>query len=136
MARRKTTTTSATQAKAQTPVPAEVVSIEPVTLTGRLTADPVLRKTTSGLSVSTIRIAVNPPEGDATFHDVVTWKRTAEVVCQYLKKGRPVEVTGRPHERTWTDKDGNERVNTEINAFHVQFISRQAQAPTAERQVA
>lgn len=136
MARRKSTTASATQAKAQTPASAKVTSIEPVTLTGRLTADPILRKTKSGLSVSTIRIAVNPPEGDATFHDVVTWKRTAEVVCQYLKKGRLVEVTGRPQERTWTDKDGNERVNTEVNAFRVQFVSRQAQAPTAEKEVA
>jgi hypothetical protein len=90
MARRKSTSASVTQAKAQTLATAEVVSVEPVTLTGRLTADPVLRKTKSGLSVSTIRIAVNPPEGDATFHDVVTWKRTAEVVCQCLKKGRKI----------------------------------------------
>ncbi len=137
MARSKSSKAVATQTETKTQPAAEVVEVEPVTLTGRLVADPVLRQTKSGLSVSTIRIAVNPPEGEATFHDVVVWKRTAEAVCNYLKKGRLVEVTGRPQERTWTDKDGNERVSAEISAFRVQFISAKALAPAlAEHEVA
>lgn len=101
-------------------------------LTGRLCADPVLRHTASGTPVANLRIAVNTPGADATFHDVVVWRRTAEVVCQYLKKGRRVEVTGRSQERTWTDKDGNERTSVEISAFRVQFLNRQPAAQAAE----
>ena len=69
----------------------------------------------------------------------MVWKRTAEVVCQYLRKGRLVEVTGRPQTRTWTDGDGNEREAVEISAFRVQFVSRQVAAPaaaTSEKEVA
>ncbi len=104
------------------PAPPEEPAEEPTVLTGRLTRDPVLRKTTSGLPVTTIRIAVNSENAETTFHDVVCWKRTAEVVCEYLKKGRFVEVTGRAQERTWTDRDGNERTTPEVSAFRVQFL--------------
>jgi single-strand DNA-binding protein len=101
-------------------------------LTGRLCADPVLRHTASGTPVANLRIAVNSPEGEATFHDVVVWKRTAEVVRQYLKKGRLVEVIGRSRERTWTDQDGNERTSVEVSAFRVQFLNGQRAAQAAE----
>ncbi len=57
------------------------------------------------------------------FHDVVCWGRTAEVVCQYLKKGRLIEVTGCEQERTYTARDGSERTVEEIVAFRVQFLS-------------
>lgn len=103
-----------------------------VHITGRLTRDPVLRTTKSGKSVSTIRVAVNPPEGDATFHDVVCWNKTAEAVCQYLRKGRLVEVQGPQSERVWTDRDGNERRTDEISAYRVQFVSGQKTASDRE----
>jgi single stranded DNA-binding protein len=109
---------------------------EQVTLVGRLCADPVLRHTKSGIAVTTIRIAVNTPGEDASFHSVVVWKRNAEVVCQYLGKGRMVEVTGRPQTRSWTDSDGNEREAVEISAYRVQFLSRQAVSATSEKEVA
>ena len=121
--------TSAPQAAPATP------ASEQVTLVGRLCADPVLRRTQSGIAVANLRIAVNHEGEEATFHTVIAWKRTAETVAQYLKKGRLVEVTGVPRERTWTDKDGAERTSTEINAFRVQFVRRQP-AAAADQAVA
>jgi single-strand DNA-binding protein len=136
MSRRKTTATPAPEASAPEPTAPEITPATPeeapTVLVGRLCADPVLRKTKSGISVATIRIAVNPPEGEATFHNVVVWKATAEAICRYLKKGRLVEVTGRAQERTWTDKDGNERTTPEVSAFRVQFLSDRTKSTAAE----
>jgi single-strand DNA-binding protein len=110
----------------------ETAPSDQVTLIGRLCADPVLRHTASGIAVTNLRIAVNHEDADTTFHSVVAWKLTAQAVCRYLKKGRRVEVIGVPRERTWTDRDGAERTSTEINAFRVQFLSRQQTAGSAE----
>ena len=144
MAQRKSRTTAASAPEAVAAAPAEreearveqAEEAEQVTLVGRLCADPVLRHTKSGMPVTTIRLAVNTPGEEATFHSVVVWKRNAEVVCQYLRKGRLVEITGRPNTRTWTDSDGNERTGEEINAYRVQFISRQAVSATSDKEVA
>jgi single-strand DNA-binding protein len=110
-----------------------------VTLVGRLCADPVLRRTKSGKAVTTVRIAVNPPEGEASFHSVVVWNRTAEVLCEYLRKGRAVEVTGRERQRSYEAGDGSERTVTEISAHRVRFLSRTELAAAtagAEQEVA
>lgn len=116
--------TEAPQAETQAPEQA------PVVLTGRLCATPSLRHTiTSGKPVTSFRLAVN--DGDETsFHTVVVWGRQAEVVCEFLKKGRLVEVTGRTQERSYQAEDG-ERTVTEIVARHVDFSpgrSSEAQA--------
>jgi single-strand DNA-binding protein len=103
-----------------------------ITLVGRLCADPVLHQTKSGKSVTTIRLAVDVPGGETAFRSVVVWNRTAEVVCQYLKKGRAVEVVGVERERSYTAADGDERQVTEVIAFRVQFLSRQAKSPAQE----
>jgi single-strand DNA-binding protein len=133
MARRKSTTTAAEAKKAEQ----QTEQQEQVTLVGRLCADPVLRKTKSGKAVTNIRIAVNAPDAETTFHSVVVWNRTAEVVCEYLRKGRAVEVVGRPQERTYETADGTERKVIEIMAWRVTFISAKAQAPVAvEKEVA
>ena len=102
-----------------------------VTLVGRLCADPVLRHTaSSGNAVTTIRLAVNDgPE--ATFHSVVAWGRTAEVVCQYLRKGRLVQAEGRTQERSYETGDGEQRTVTELVAWRVQFLGREKAAPEA-----
>lgn len=134
MTRRKSTTT----APAPEPVeaaPAEQQA-EQVTLTGRLCADPVLRHTKSGKAVTTIRIAVNRPDGTTTFHSVVIWNRTAEVVCEFLRKGRSVEITGRPQERSYEAADGTLRQVAEIVARRVQFLNRQQVEPATEKEVA
>jgi len=104
--------------------PAGGVQYEPDTIVvARLTGDPLLRHTaTTGKPVTTLRVAeqyTNPQR----FHDVVCWGRTAEVVCQYLTKGRLIEVTGREQERAYTARDGSERTVEEIVAFRVQFLA-------------
>lgn len=100
------------------------------TLICRLTRDPELRHTKSGRAVSTLRVAVNDGPEPA-FHDVVVWGRTAEVVCQYMRKGRLIHVEGRIQPRNWTAKDGSERRTVEIVAYRVQFLGR-GSAPQAE----
>lgn len=95
-----------------------------ITLVGRLCADPVLRHTKSGRAVTTVRIAVNPPQAEASFHTVVAWNRTAEVLCEYLRKGRAVEVSGRERQRSYEAGDGSERTVTEVSAHRVRFLSR------------
>lgn len=104
------------------------------TLICRLTRDPELRHTKSGRAVSMLRVAVNDgPE--PTFHDVVVWGRTAEVVCQYMRKGRLVHVEGRIQPRTWTAKDGGKRRTVEVVANRVQFLGR-GSSPVADGEVA
>lgn len=115
--------------------PTESTQYEPDTiLLARLTTDPQLGHTAStGKPVTTLRVAeqhTNPQR----FHDVVCWGRTAEVVCQYLKKGRLIEVTGREHERTYIANDGSERAVEEIVAFRVQFLRAQDTSPTVEKE--
>jgi single-strand DNA-binding protein len=114
--------------------PTESTQYEPDTiLLARLTADPQLRHTAStGKPVTTLRVAeehTNPQR----FHDVVCWGRTAEVVCQYLKQGRLIEVTGREQERTYTASDG-ERTVEEIVAFRVQFLPGRESAAAVQKE--
>ena len=111
---------------AEAPAPADT----PVVLTGRLCADPKLGQTKTGIPVTTLRLAVNVPDRDTTFHDVIVFRRTAEVVCRYLKKGRLVEVRSNsaPHERTWVGRDGQERSTSEVVAYRVDFLSSRPQA--------
>lgn len=129
MSRSKSTTAAAPEATAT--APASTAETENrTTLVGRLCADPILRQTRSGKPVATIRIAVNDgPE--PTFHSVVAWGRTAEVVSQYLRKGRLVEVTGRSQERTWQHADGTERRTTEVVAYRIQFLNGRGTSPAA-----
>jgi single-strand DNA-binding protein len=136
MARRKSTTTEAPAPEITPEAPAKQDS---VTLVGRLCADPVLRHTQSGKAVTTIRLAVNKAEADTEFHSVVVWGRTAQVVCEYMRKGRAVEVTGRTQERSYTAADGTDRQVTEIVAWRVQFLNREQLAeaqPATEKEVA
>lgn len=129
MARSKSTTTADEAAKATTPA-----QQDQVTLVGRLCADPELRHTKSGKPVTTIRLAVNPPDGEATFHSVVVWNRSAEVICEYLRKGRRVEVAGRTQQRSYKAADGTDREVTEVIAFRVNFLSGQGSDPTPEEE--
>ena len=99
-----------------------------VILMGNLVADPELKKIASGNSVTTIRLAVGrrftrqgeKPETD--FFDVVCWGQTAEFVCRYFTKGRPILVSGRLQSRNWTDKNGQNRVSIEVVADEVSFV--------------
>ncbi len=111
-----------------------------VILMGRLTADPELRTTPSGISVTTIRIAVNrrfARQGDpvtADFIDVVCWRQTAEFVSRYFTKGRMIAVVGSLQTRKWQDRDGNNRYSTEVVADEAYFTDsrKDASAPGAD----
>ncbi len=93
---------------------------------GRLCADPELKRTQSDIPVCSIRIAVDRDYGkdrekETDFFDVVAWRKTAEFICNYFSKGRMIVVEGRMQTRPWTDKNGSNRVTTELVAENVYF---------------
>ena len=95
---------------------------------GRLTRDPELRRTGSGVAVASFTIAVDrdfsPKDGgerETDFIDCVAWRQTGEFVSKYFTKGRMAVVSGRLQIRSWTDKDGNKRRTAEIVADNVYF---------------
>ena len=98
-----------------------------ITITGRMTRDPELRTTQSGISVTSFSIANQRNykngngERDTDFFDVVAWRATAEFVTKYFVKGSLVTVDGRLETRKFTDKQGNERKTVEIIADNVFF---------------
>lgn len=110
-----------------------------IVLMGRLTRDPELRHTQSGLSVASFTIAVdrdygqNGEEKQTDFIDIVAWRNTAEFVSKYFAKGRMAVVNGRLQIRDWTDKDGNKRRNAEVLADRVYFgDSKREDAPRSD----
>ncbi len=95
---------------------------------GRLTRDPELRRTGSGVAVASFTIAVDrdfsPKDGgerETDFIDCVAWRQTGEFVSKYFQKGRMAVVSGRLQIRSWTDKDGNKRRTAEVIADNVYF---------------
>ena len=99
-----------------------------ITIMGRLTRDPELRRTGSGVAVAGFTIACdrdyNPKDGgekEVDFIDCNAWRSTGEFVAKHFTKGRMAIVSGRLQIRTWTDKDGNKRRNAEVVADSVYF---------------
>lgn len=98
-----------------------------ITLMGRLTRDPELRRTQSGTAVTSFTLAVDRDfkspggEKETDFIDIVAWRSTAEFVSKYFSKGRMAVVEGRLQIRDWTDKDGGKRKSAEILANSVYF---------------
>ena len=99
-----------------------------ITIMGRLTRDPELKTTNSGIPVVSFSIAVDRDFADkesgergVDFIDVTAWRHTAEFVSRYFTKGRMAVVSGRLQTRNWTDKDGNKRKAVEIVADNVYF---------------
>lgn len=99
-----------------------------ITIMGRLTRDPELRRTGSGTAVASFTLAVDrdfaPKDGgekETDFIECTAWKHTAEFVSKYFTKGRMAVVSGRLQMRKWTDKDGNKRVTAEVIADNVYF---------------
>lgn len=94
---------------------------------GRLTADPELKNTQSGISVCSFTLAVDRSyakagtERQTDFINVVTWRSTAEFVCRYFTKGQMMAVTGAIQTRNYEDKQGNKRTAFEIVATDVSF---------------
>ena len=101
-----------------------------VIIIGNLCADPELRNTPSGQPVCNFRIATNriwtdkqtnEKQQKTEFHSVVAWRRLAEIVSQFLKKGSLLLVEGRLETRSWDDASGNKRYRTEIIAENIQL---------------
>lgn len=106
-------------------------------LVGRLTADPELRQTPNGISVTSFSIACDRPytskdAGKVTdFIDIVAWRSTAEFVTRYFRKGSAIGIDGRIQVRDYTDKNGNKRKAVEVLAENVSFVERKgAQSDT------
>ena len=100
-------------------------SINQVILMGRLTRDPEQRTTTTGKTIASFSIAVDRGGQDdqADFFDVTAWERLAELVMQYLSKGRRVLVQGRLRQDSWDDKEtGKRRSRVEVVATDVTFL--------------
>ncbi|SHK95658.1 single-stranded DNA-binding protein [Alicyclobacillus tolerans] len=99
-----------------------------VILIGRLTADPELRYTHSGTAVGGFTLAVDRPrtnqhgERETDFIQIVVWQKQAEVIAQYLKKGRMAAVDGRLQTRSYENKDGQKVRVAEIVAESVRFL--------------
>lgn len=99
-----------------------------VILIGRLTRQPELRITPSGVSVTTMTMAVDRRPGssgqkETDFIDVVLFGKLAEVTCKYLDKGRLVAIEGRLQTRTYETKDGQKRKAWEVVGDNIQFLS-------------
>jgi len=99
-----------------------------IVIMGRLTRDPELRSTPSGVSVASFSLAVDrgytPKDGgerQTDFIDVVAWRNTAEFVSKYFVKGQMAAVTGRLQMRDWTDKENNKRRSAEVVAENIYF---------------
>lgn len=100
-----------------------------IVLMGRLTRDPELRRTGSGIPVASFSLAVDRDFGsnretgekETDFIDIVAWRSTAEFVSKYFTKGRMAVVSGRLQIRAWQDKDGNKRRSAEVVADNVYF---------------
>ena len=98
-----------------------------IVLMGRLTRDPELRRTGSGIAVASFTLAVDRDfasqggEKETDFVDIVAWRSTAEFVSKYFTKGRMAVVSGRLQIRNWQDKEGNKRRSAEVVADQVYF---------------
>ena len=99
-----------------------------IIIMGRLTRDPELRRTGSGVAVTSFSLAVDRDFGnresgekETDFIDCVAWRQTGEFVSKYFTKGRMIVVSGRLQIRSWTDKDGNKRRTAEVVADNCYF---------------
>ena len=99
-----------------------------IVIMGRLTRDPELRRTGSGIAVTSFTVAVDRDFGknengerETDFIDCVAWRQTGEFVSKYFTKGSMAVVSGRLQIRSWTDKDGNKRRTAEVVADNVYF---------------
>lgn len=109
-----------------------------ITLVGNLGNDPEMRYTPGGVPVASFNLAVNKSwttqEGQrqdkTTWFRVTAWRKTAEIVSQYLTKGRQVLVIGEVDEaRPYTDRDGNNRASLEVTAQIIKFLGNRGDMP-------
>ena len=123
------------------------LNLNKVVLCGRLTADPELKQTSSGISVVTFTLAVNrrfqnrstdaaAGGQQADFISIVAWRQTAEFISKYFKKGHALCVTGSIQTRTWQDQQGQKRYATEVVADEAMFVDSKNDAGAVPGQYA
>lgn len=107
-------------------------------LGGRMTANPELKQTQSGVAVLSFSIAVNrkyTPEGQqqqADFINCTAWRQTAEFISKYFRKGSSICVVGQIQTRSWTDDQGNKRYATEVLVDEVYFVDSKGEVQGAQ----
>ena len=112
------------------------MNLNKVILAGRLTADPELKTTPSGLSVTSFTVAVDRrfgKEKQSDFINCVAWRQTAEFITKYFVKGSAICIVGSIQTRKFTDKNGNNRIAVEVLADEATFVeSKKNTAESAE----
>lgn len=111
------------------------MSLNRAQLIGNLTRDPELRQIPGGSTVATFSIATNfswkdqsgQRQDKAEYHNVVAWRKLAEICGQYLKKGGKVFIEGRIQTRDWEGEDGQKRYRTEIVADNMIMLDRKGE---------
>ena len=110
-----------------------VLNLNKVILAGRITTDPELKQTGSGISTTSFHIAVNrryekDGQREADFITIVAWRQTAEFICKYFKKGSAICLSGSIQTRSWTDQQGGKRYATEVVADEATFVDGKSDA--------
>lgn len=105
-----------------------------VIIGGRLTVEPELKTTPSGIAVTSFSVAVNRKssgnqESQADFFNVTAWRQTAEFVTKYFHKASSICIVGTLQNRTWTDQQGQKRFATDIVADEVHFVDAKSEMP-------
>lgn len=101
-----------------------------IVILGNITRDLELKETSNGVKYVRFSIAVSRKfknedgEYEADFFNVVAWRKTAEYISEYSGKGKRIAISGRLQNSNYTDKDGNDRISTEIVANEVQIIDK------------
>lgn len=110
-----------------------------ITIMGRIVRDPELRRTGSGIAVTSFTVAVdrdyksgNADEKETDFIDCVAWRQTGEFVGKYFTKGRMIIVSGKLQIRSWTDKSGNKRRTAEVIAESCYFGDSKSEPQSAQ----
>lgn len=103
------------------------LNLNKVILGGRLTADPELKQTASGISACTFTVAVNrryskDGQQEADFINCQAWRQTAEFINRYFRKGSSICITGSIQTRSWQDQNGQKRFATDVVVDEALFV--------------
>ena len=112
------------------------MNLNKVMLIGNVTRDPEVRATPGGQNVASFSVATNrrwkdqsgQPKDQVEYHNIVAWRRLAEIVGQYLKKGSKIYIEGRLQTRSWDDQSGTKRYKTEIVAENLIMLDKAGSA--------
>jgi|TARA_Y100000310_G_scaffold226679_1_gene228848 single-strand DNA-binding protein len=110
----------------------KTMDLNKVMLIGNITQDPEVRTTPSGISVTSFGLATNLVWNDQSgnkqekveFHNIVAWRRLAEIMGQYLHKGSKIYIEGRLQTSSWDDQSGNKKYRTEVIADNMIMLDR------------